>query len=495
MVNDEKTITKKSTETKTHTIVKKPRDLWREKERQRLLDQAKIEEFERAERRARLPKTFFVFLLMTASVIVAVYQYYTISTDYSVIKPAIKILRNGTTEEKLEAIDFLGSTLNPKAIGPLIKAYPDEDESVNIAILETLEGHWDGRCIKPLSKAMSHKDSTIRRSAIISLGKRSDHRVVPILFEALSDKDEKVRELAFIALSDGNGKLNNKQELQPLLKGALFDKDVRVRELIARSYSNSPYAVKDEINYFIPLLKDRNSNVRKYMIKAIANCGYAPNAVDPLIDAFTNDEDVLVRTEAARALSAVGISDHKALDYLKPVVLDDIEDPEVIRAAIYSIIIIYGNHTSKTGEGIHFGFRSNSVVDFAIELKKDKYLHRHPLYVKAASDVFINVHTNHSSYISLIFLKNLGHPDAVPVLITAFKGENTISTNRAIIETLGEFGDPRAIRTLISTLDDPDAKIREGARLSLKKITGQNFGKDPKKWRSWLKENENSSIN
>jgi HEAT repeat protein len=503
MDDNDKTKTKKSTETKTHTIVKKSKDLWREKERQRLLDQAKIEEFERAERKIRRKVflkgliVFFIpistivalFYIISANLFVMdVYTYDYYSADYSVIKPIIKILRKGTTEEKLVAIDFLGSTLNPKAIRPLIEAYPDEDESVNVAILETLAGPWDSRSIKPFSKAMSHKDSSIRRSAIISLGKRTEYQVVPILYEALLDSDEKVRELAFLALSNDNGKMDV-DLLFPILIKALYDKDERVRELAALTFSNPSNYYTKEVKYFIPALKDSNSNVRKYMIETFTHSDFYIEAYNQIIDIFLNDEVLSVRVEAARALSTVSLADHKALDYLIPVVLDDVEDPEVIRAALYSIIVISKDYVIRVKKVRIFETREEVVIDIAKKLKGDKYKYRHPLYFEATNDVIFKPRTSALSS-AIIFLEELGYSEALPVLIEDLRRQKMNFPNRPNIYRVGELGNTRAIKTLISALDDPDVKIRESALLSLEKITGQNFGDDKDMWRKWLKENE-----
>ena len=393
--DNEKTINRKSTESRTHKKVTKPKDLWREKERQRLLDQAKIEEFERVERAERITrlktfpktllkaflkffqrqrlldqakieeferveraeresrlksflkifpnnflKTLIVFSFMTASIIVAVYQYSFFSTNPLIIKPVIYKLKNGTTEEKLEAINFLNSSVNSNGIKPLIEAYPDEDESVNIAILKALASPWDSNCIEPLTEALSHKDSVIRLFALISLSRRHEYRVVPILFSALSDEDKMVRDEAYNIIRHTDIMIEN-NHLLPFFKESLFDKDEKVRELAARIFSRSPYCIMEDIEYFLPALKDNNYYVRKHMIIAIANCGYSPKVFDLLIDTLKNNEFSLIREEAAMALSRVGIRNPRALDYLIPVVLKDAEEPEVIGAALYSIIVIY----------------------------------------------------------------------------------------------------------------------------------------------------------
>jgi hypothetical protein len=46
-------------------------------------------------------------------------------------------------------------------------------------------------------------------------------------------------------------------------------------------------------------------------------------------------------------------------------------------------------------------------------------------------------------------------------------------------------GDARAIPPLIEALGDSDVRVQTQVMEQLRKITGQNFGKDSMKWRGW----------
>ena len=55
---------------------------------------------------------------------------------------------------------------------------------------------------------------------------------------------------------------------------------------------------------------------------------------------------------------------------------------------------------------------------------------------------------------------------------------------------LGWLKDPRAVEPLIVALSDADANVRKFAAMSLKALTGMDFGKDGEKWRAWWEENK-----
>jgi hypothetical protein len=58
-------------------------------------------------------------------------------------------------------------------------------------------------------------------------------------------------------------------------------------------------------------------------------------------------------------------------------------------------------------------------------------------------------------------------------------------TRRRAAASLGNLQDLRAVEPLIKSLRDEDAFVQKYALESLVKITGQQFGNDPKKWQEW----------
>lgn len=61
-------------------------------------------------------------------------------------------------------------------------------------------------------------------------------------------------------------------------------------------------------------------------------------------------------------------------------------------------------------------------------------------------------------------------------------------------KSLGEIGDYRAVEPLIEGLASPDSDIRTESLDALKKITGQDFGRNPKAWSDWWEENKTKFI-
>jgi len=81
---------------------------------------------------------------------------------------------------------------------------------------------------------------------------------------------------------------------------------------------------------------------------------------------------------------------------------------------------------------------------------------------------------------------------SVEVLITALKDKSK-DIRGVTAAALGEIKDTRAVEPLIRALRDKDESVRRNAAAALKKITGQDFDEDHKKWKKWWKKNETDS--
>jgi HEAT repeat protein len=55
----------------------------------------------------------------------------------------------------------------------------------------------------------------------------------------------------------------------------------------------------------------------------------------------------------------------------------------------------------------------------------------------------------------------------------------------AAIRTLGKMRNPRGIESLIAALGDRREIVRIEATWALKKLTGEDFGSDRKRWMQW----------
>ena len=85
-------------------------------------------------------------------------------------------------------------------------------------------------------------------------------------------------------------------------------------------------------------------------------------------------------------------------------------------------------------------------------------------------------------------LHSMKDPRTVEPLIQAIKDVNG-DVRRIVSDTLGLLRDVRGVKPLIPILDDPDPNIHDAAKRALKRITGQDFGGDHRKWNEWASNN------
>jgi len=83
----------------------------------------------------------------------------------------------------------------------------------------------------------------------------------------------------------------------------------------------------------------------------------------------------------------------------------------------------------------------------------------------------------------------IGDPSVVPALSATLLYHKLDQTRYVSAIALGKLKDPRAIKPLISALDD-NPYIRIAAFTALTEITGQDFGEDKKRWKTWWQKNK-----
>jgi HEAT repeat protein len=79
--------------------------------------------------------------------------------------------------------------------------------------------------------------------------------------------------------------------------------------------------------------------------------------------------------------------------------------------------------------------------------------------------------------------------EVVAPLINALKNENVYGQREAA-RALGILKSSLAIGPLIEALANDDFSLKDNAAWALKKITGQDFGKDRSKWQTWWGQNK-----
>ncbi len=78
-------------------------------------------------------------------------------------------------------------------------------------------------------------------------------------------------------------------------------------------------------------------------------------------------------------------------------------------------------------------------------------------------------------------------PVAVTGLADTLKSDLDKDVRLAAARALGETKDPAAREALGVALDDPDPAMQYRAVMSLRQVTGQNFGNDVARWRAYVK--------
>lgn len=88
-------------------------------------------------------------------------------------------------------------------------------------------------------------------------------------------------------------------------------------------------------------------------------------------------------------------------------------------------------------------------------------------------------------------LGELKAQEAVPDLVAALKDSDWFLVVRAA-RALGEIGDRRAIAALIDAMSNRFPAVPAAVAEALQKLTGQNFGEDQARWRTWWQENRHN---
>jgi hypothetical protein len=109
-----------------------------------------------------------------------------------------------------------------------------------------------------------------------------------------------------------------------------------------------------------------------------------------------------------------------------------------------------------------------------------------PLLIEALTDVDSIVRLDAARA-----LQRIHEPSAVAPLLAAIRIER--EDNELIraesAHALGQYAERRVIDALIASFEDPSLGVNESARLSLRTLTGQDFGYDVRGWVEWTSDN------
>jgi len=177
------------------------------------------------------------------------------------VKPLLELLRTGTNEKKIAAVNVLGEIGDPAVLKPLQSLLRDADPFVRSAVVYAFEranfreaapalvsllkdsarnvrlaaalalgSLGDAQTVEPLIQLLNDKDWEIRRAALETLGKLGDTRAFPSVAKHLDDADKEVREVA----ADALGNVGNESIVEKLVF-TMVDAHSGVRQAAARA--------------------------------------------------------------------------------------------------------------------------------------------------------------------------------------------------------------------------------------------------------------------
>ena len=224
------------------------------------------------------------------------------------VKQRMRELRRGPVPQRRAAAQELGVLKDARAVGPLIAALQDSQESIADAAAVALGRIGDPRAVEPLAAALS--DPATRWSAAEALVEMGDPALGPLV-TALSGADVQICRALLVHLKQHEVK--DRRLVEPLLK-QLHSSDWLVRQSAAEFLGRigDPCAVDG----LTAALRDDNRLVREEAARVLGEMGDV-RAVDALIDALRN----LNTAQAAVALGRIG--DARALEPLAAVFRGD----------------------------------------------------------------------------------------------------------------------------------------------------------------------------
>ncbi|MCU0785856.1 MAG: HEAT repeat domain-containing protein [Verrucomicrobia bacterium] len=172
------------------------------------------------------------------------------------------VLKTGSYEKRVAAVNVLGEINEPTVIKPLQDALRDPDALVRTAVAYALARVGGPQVVPGLIHALKDNDRNVRVAVAVALGKLSDARAVEPLILLLKDKEWEVRAAALESL----GRLGDARAFKPVAE-RLDDKDQEVRQYAVDAVAQ----VGDEsiIEKLVLTMVDGHSGVRQAAARAL----------------------------------------------------------------------------------------------------------------------------------------------------------------------------------------------------------------------------------
>jgi HEAT repeat protein len=195
----------------------------------------------------------------------------------------LALLINGDTQQRMTAARVFCELQEPRAIPHLIRLLSDDCALLRVSVAYALGRNTSPDAVEPLILRYNQDwNGYVRKGVVWALGNHRDRRSIPTLLEGMRNDISAVRLWAASALAQlaSLGYEATIVAIPPLIEGLRRDAVSAVR-------SNCAWAVGE-------LCRELPSNVI-----------YA-TAVDALIEAFAEDEDLSVREDAKTAMLKLG---------------------------------------------------------------------------------------------------------------------------------------------------------------------------------------------
>lgn len=327
----------------------------------------------------------------------------------------------------MDRLRYMGTEEKEKVLPHLITALLDKDSRIRHNALETLRLIYpSNRDLDPFYiQGLNDNDGQVRLMAVMALEKSKTKEAVTALSKALNDTNSEVRR--FAAASLGNIGTEAREAVPALIQRLHIDDGYMIAEALGKIGYPSP---------LLPLLKDKDKNVRKWVAYALGKMGpSAKEAVSPVTVLFT-DLDSEVRIRAIEAIGNMG--------------------PEA-NTAVPALINALKDHTNYYYPAMALGkmgpAAKESIPTLVIELKTDD------------DDVRLQV------ALALVSIDPSRAVPAIPALAHTLKQyvDDESGISEAAAEALVKIGKP-AVPVLIYSLNDKNRKVRSLSAQALGKI-------------------------
>lgn len=384
----------------------------------------------------------------------------------------IKAFQEENKLVQLGAAEALGQMGSERAVEPFLAALQDEDEFVRWMATKALGKIRSDKISERVTNILGDKSHYVRREAAKALGTAGSEKTLDYLVSALSDEDEFVRKAAAEALGERGPQIANSEAAADALVNMLRDESHFVRLEAAKALGMARF--REAIYPLLFVLGDENRFVRKEAAKALGQL--EPERVLGLLIQALESENQFMRQGAVRALGQInpdGNSDRisdKVFDSLDSALEDD--DKLVRREAARSLENISKNMPERAFQSL-----INALADEDDEVRRLlagvlKYLDSekaipHLVSALGSQDPIVRRFAAEA-------LGKTGSEKAIEPLINTMLFDPIGFVKGEAARSLGKIGSGKAVEPLIDALLDENNEGKWGAAESLGRIKAES---------------------